>query len=99
MPGIDQSYVGGRNPFVSLAGMFFRLVPPRWMVGIGAANVKNCRDLLWIFADQFIGIVLAAEPQVVDDAVHHSGSVWKPPRRFQFISICIQYISRSFVYM
>src|ERR1039457_4612788 len=39
MLGRDGSYIGGRNPLVRLAGMFRRLVSPRWMVSVGTANV------------------------------------------------------------
>src|ERR1700757_5101350 len=70
MLGIDDSCVGGRNPLVRLAGMFCSLVSSRWPVSVGTANVEDCRDLLWIVADEFVGVLLTAEPQVVDDVVH-----------------------------
>src|SRR4030088_2985674 len=73
MLGIDDSCVGGRNPLVHLAGMFRSFVSPRWVFRVGAANVENCRDLLWIVADEFVCVLLTAEPQVVNDVVHHDG--------------------------
>src|ERR1017187_1995902 len=71
MPGGDGSYVGGRNPLVRLAGMFRRLVTPRWIVSVGTANVEDRCDLLWILADQFVRVVLTTQPQIVNDVVHH----------------------------
>src|SRR3984893_5586608 len=73
MLGIDDSSVRGRNPLVHLAGMFRSLVSPGWLVCVGAANVENCGDLLWIVADEFVGVLLTAEPQIVNDVVHHCG--------------------------
>jgi hypothetical protein len=43
------------------------------MVSVGTANVEDRRDLLWIFADEFVRVVLTAEPQIVNDVVHHDG--------------------------
>src|ERR1700692_2830742 len=54
MIGIDDSGVGGRNPLVRLAGMFRSLVSARRPVSVGAANVEDCSDLLWIVADGFV---------------------------------------------
>src|SRR5258708_18168792 len=71
MLGMDDSCVGGRNPPVQLAGMFRRLVSSGWPVSVGAANVEDCRDLLWIVADEFVCVLLTAEPQVINDVVHH----------------------------
>src|ERR1035437_2581578 len=73
MPGRDGSYVGGRNPLVRLAGMLRSLVSPRWIVSVGTANVEDRRDLLWIVADEFVRVTLTAEPQIVNDVVHHDG--------------------------
>src|ERR1700687_517497 len=73
MLGIDDSCVGGRDPLVHLAGMFRSLVSSRWLVSVGAANVKDCLDLLWIVADEFVCVLLTAQPQVVNDVVHHAG--------------------------
>src|ERR1035438_2576766 len=46
MLGIDDSYVGRRNPQVRLAGMFRSLVSSRRMVSVDTANIEDCRDLL-----------------------------------------------------
>src|SRR6266576_5380666 len=73
MLGIYDSCVGGRNPLVLLAGMFQRLVSPRWLVSVRAANVEDCRDLLLIVADEFVRVLLTAEPQAVVDVVPHGG--------------------------
>src|SRR6266851_1207062 len=73
MLGRDGSYVGGRNPLVCFAGMLRRLVSPRRMVSVGTANVEDRRDLLWIVADELVRVVLTAEPQIINDVVHHDG--------------------------
>jgi hypothetical protein len=73
MLGRNGSYVGGRNPLVRLGGMLRSLVSPRWMVIVGTANVEDRRDLLWIVADEFVRVMLTAEPQIVNDVVHHDG--------------------------
>src|ERR1700674_5221804 len=73
MLGIDHSSVGSRNPLVHLAGMFRSLVSSRWLVSVGAADVENRRDLLWIVADEFVCVLLTAEPQIFNDVVHLDG--------------------------
>src|ERR1700674_4074650 len=73
MLGIDDSCVGCRNPLVRLAGMVRTLVSPRQLISVGAANIEDCCDLLWIVADEFVCVLLTAEPQFVDDVVHHAG--------------------------
>ena len=49
------------------------LVATERIVSVGPANVEDGRNLLWIFAHQFVGVLLAAQPQVVDDVLHHEG--------------------------
>src|SRR5580704_7738042 len=73
MLGVDHSCVGSRNPLVHLAGMFRSLVSSRWLISIGAADVENRRDLIWIVADEFVCVLLTAEPQIVNDVVHLDG--------------------------
>ena len=73
MLGRDGSYVGGWNPLVCFAGMLRRLVSPRRMVSVGTANVEDRRDILWVVADELVRVVLTAEPQIVNDLVHHDG--------------------------
>src|ERR1700687_4902554 len=68
MLGRDDSYIGRRNPLVRLARMFRSVISPRRPISVGAANVEDRRDLLWIVADKFVRIVLTAKPQVVNDA-------------------------------
>src|SRR5450631_459593 len=70
MLGRDGLYVGGLNPLVRLAGMLSCLVSPRWIVSVGTANVQDRGDLLWILADEFVRVILTAEPKVVNDVVH-----------------------------
>jgi hypothetical protein len=53
--------------------MFRSLVSPRRLVSVNAANVEDGRDLLWIVADEFVCVLLTAEPQVVNDVVHLDG--------------------------
>ena len=43
------------------------------MVSVGTANVEDRRDLLWIVADELVRVVLTAEPQIINDVVHHDG--------------------------
>src|SRR5260370_32131801 len=73
MRGIADSFVGGRNPLVRLAGMFRRLVSSRRLVSVSAANVEDRRELLWIAAHDFVCVLLTAEPQIVNDVVHLDG--------------------------
>jgi hypothetical protein len=69
----DGSYVRCWDPLVRLAGMFRGLVSPRWTVNVGTANVEDGGDPLWIVVDEFVRVVLTAEPQVLSDVVHRDG--------------------------
>ena len=70
MFGRDGSYVWSWNPLVCFAGMLRRLVSPRRMVSVGTANVEDRRDFFWIVADEFVRVILTAEPQIINDVLH-----------------------------
>ena len=67
----DESRVGGGNPLVRLTGMFARLISSRGLVSVGAANIQDCGDFFGIVMDQFVRVLLTAEPQVVNNVVHN----------------------------
>src|ERR1700758_3047078 len=50
--------------------MFSRLISPRRLIGVGPANVKDCRNLFRVVADEVVCILLTAEPQIINDVIH-----------------------------